>query len=386
MNNLSRYKKVLYISPNGYLGGAERFILTAVKEHASGNKVDASILFFSEGEAYEEAKAAGVNVYLLKQSFRFRYPWKLLLALMEIRSLIKEINPDIIHETMPYSHIVISLATFGLNIKKVWFQHGPVGGRLDKIANLFPVDIILYSCVDLKTRHKEMWPPGHVRVQESIINLGVRSVTHNHLLFRDSPLILGTAGRICSWKGYHNLLIALGELKQEINLKPFKLRIAGSAKRFQDQKYKKKLVELTQTYNLTNEVEFLDHQKNMDAIYQGIDIFIHSSTIAEPFGLVVAEAMLNGCLVIASDTGGIADMVQNGITGLTFSAGTEKAINELKKILNIFLNPKESIVVQNYQNIANQGKDFIKNKYSVEQMIEQLESLYCELTPDKDEK
>lgn len=372
-------KKILYVSPNGYLGGAERFVLTAVKGHALGRNIDASILFFSEGEACEEARAAGLKIYVLKQSFRFRHPWNLFRALVEIRSIVKSIQPNVLHLTMAYSHIVMSLATLGLKFKKVWFQHGPVGGYLDQIANLFSVDMLLYNSKNLQRKHKETWPPTRVKIQEEIIKLGVSCSIKPHQLFQNSIISLGAGGRITSGKGYHNLLIALGELKQKVSLRPFKLQIAGSAKKINDQNYKNKLLDIIKDYNLINEVTFLEHINKMEEFYKELDIFIHSAVIEEGFGLVVAEAMLAGCLVISSDSGGVADLIKNNETGINFPAGSNKAVSELKKTLNVFLNAEENFSKEKYQSMATKGKEYIQKNYSVEQMMNQLEDLYLVL-------
>lgn len=373
-------KKVLYISPNGYLGGAERFVLTAVKAHKAGNNIDASILFFSDGEACEEAKEAGLKYFVLKTTFRFRYPWKLFSALMEIRNIVRKINPDILQLTMPYSHISLSLATLGLNIKKVWFQHGPVGGKLDQLANLFSVDVLLYNSLDVQIRHRKTWPHSRIKLKEMIVNYGINIPLQNHLIFQGPVVMLGTAGRICSWKGFHHILMALGELKKESNLKHFQFKIAGSVKMSSDQTYKNYLHDLVKTLNLTEEVKFLEHQKNMEQFYCGIDIFIHASVIPEPFGLVVAEAMANGCLVIASNQGGVADLIQSGINGFSFSATTDSAVAELKKILYTFLNTNNQGTAEVSIEMAAKGKAFVAKKYSVEQMCNQLEHLYYEIT------
>lgn len=373
-------KKVLYISPNGYLGGAERFILTAVKAHAKNNNIKASILFFSEGEASREAKEAGLEIFILKQSFRFRHPLNLLRALLEIRSLVRKIKPDVLQLAMPYSHISMALATFGLkNLKTVWFQHGPVGGKLDQLANFFPVDVLLFNSVDLQVRHNKTFPKAKVRIEETVINYGVSTLSGSHDLFMSAPLKLGAAGRICSWKGFHTLITAIGELKEEGQLRPFKVKLAGAVKRAHDQEYKNHLIRLTEKYKLTEEIEFLDHQKDMEQFYHQLDVFIHTSVIAEPFGLVVAEAMLNGCLVIASDVGGVTDLVINQNTGLTFPSTTSKAVLELKNILRNFLNTKQAFPEEDYKKIAIEGRSHILKNYSVEQMCTRLENLYLKL-------
>lgn len=372
-------KKILYVSPNGYLGGAERFVLTAVKAHAQAGNLDAAILFFSDGQACQEAKRAGLNCFTLTTAFRFRSPWKLFRALREIRAIVKKYEPDILHLTMPYSFIALSLATIGLDVKKVWFQHGPVGGLLDKIGNLFPADMILYNSLYLRDTHHQAWPPVRNKVQESIINIGIESFPVEHRTLGSSPIILGTAGRICSWKGFHNILRSLGELKKHDELKPFKLRIAGDAKTPQDQSYVKELTDLVAVLGLSDAVEFLGHTGKMGEFYQSLDIFIHSSIIPEPFGLVAAEAMANGCLVIASDTGGVSDFVKNEVTGLSYSSTGPNAVIELKEQLSVFLSPKLSLNMQKYQLIAEYGKRYVQDRYSISQMVEQLESQYLKL-------
>ena len=371
--------KILYVSPNGYLGGAERFVLTATVAHKVEGNINAGILFFSDGEACKEAEKAGVDCFIIKNSFRFRNPFKLLLALKEIRKIVMEYDPDVLHLTMPYAHIVISLATFGLGIKKVWFQHGPVGGKLDKIAKFLSVDMIWYNCNYLKKVHHETWPRFKIKAQESIVSYGVDAKKSTHVLFEDSFIKIGTAGRICSWKGFHNIIKSLGELKQETSLRPYSFSIAGSAKRIQDLEYGKYIIELVDFYNLKEEIIFLDHVKDMEGFYQGVDVFIHSSVIPEPFGLVVAEAMLNGCLVVASDSGGVSDIMQMGANGLTFPATGTDSVYELKKILEKILSVRVEENINEYRELAKSGKLFIEENYSVTKMIKQIEDIYFNL-------
>jgi glycosyltransferase involved in cell wall biosynthesis len=46
-----------------------------------------------------------------------------------------------------------------------------------------------------------------------------------------------------------------------------------------------------------------------------MDIAVHASVGPEPFGRVVAEAMICGVAVLVSDAGGPADYVEHGVTG-----------------------------------------------------------------------
>lgn len=334
-----------------------------------------------DGEACREARKSGVNCFVLENNFRLRSPLKLFVALREIRKLIIQYKPDLLHLTMPYSHIVLSLATLGLDIKKIWFQHGPVGGLLDRVANLFPVDMIWYNSNFLKLKHHQTWPKARVKVGEAIISLGVKISNQPHQIFSHSIISLGGAGRICSGKGFHNIVRALGELVSEnISLKAFQLFIAGSAKSGHDKEYNKELIALVESYNLTNEIKFLDHVENMEDFYHSLDIFIHSSIVPEPFGLVVAEAMANGCLVIGSDLGGVSDLLQNGNTGITFSATSDSAVEELKKKLKEVLSTEKDKAFNEYIKIADDGRAFIEKNYSVDRMMDQMENLYFKVS------
>ena len=49
---------------------------------------------------------------------------------------------------------------------------------------------------------------------------------------------------------------------------------------------------------------------------------------AEPFGLIALEAIVHGVPVIASATGGLAELVEHGVSGLLFPNGNERALSE----------------------------------------------------------
>lgn len=370
----------MYISPNGYLGGAERFVLNAVLAHKNSNKVEAGILFFSNGEAVEEARRLGLTFTVLKNTFRIRNLWKLFLGLIEIRQLVIKYDPEILHLTMPYSHIVLSLATISLSLKKVWFQHGPVGERLDKIASLFSVDMLWFNSQFLKAQHHQSWPSTRVKMQEAVINLGVKASLESREIFSQTSLTIGTAGRICHGKGFHHIITALGELKSEGCNSSYQFLIAGSAKGPVDQEYARKLTKLVQTYKLEKEIIFFQHVEDMQNFYQSLDVFIHSSVIPEPFGLVVAEAMANGCLVIASDMGGVTALVENSITGLTFPATENNAVVKLKKILKEIILTTDKNEINRFRLLAKKGKEHVEINFSLGNMNSQIEELYSQLS------
>jgi len=374
---VNKKRVVLYISPNGYLGGAERFVITAAKNHKN---FSSHVLFFQKGEATDEAQGLNIPCSILETKFKLTHPWKFLNALIEIRKIVKKINPDIVHFTMPYGQITGSLALVGLKCSKVWFQHGPVGGLLDKVASLFSSDLILYNSQDLRQRHLCSVPVVRTR-NEAVIHLGVNS-DHNRKVFEGPIIQIGTAGRMCSWKGFELSIMALSALKKSGNLKAFHFHLAGEPKNSGDVAYFENLKALTQNSNIQDEVTFHGHVSDTRSFYRGLDVFIHSSLIPEPFGLVVAEAMGSGCLVFGSNVGGVKDLLNDGITGFSFNSTGPNAVEELKGKLKAVLDKEGPDQSLKFSKIASEGQDLIKIKYSISSMIDELEKLYQKLLTD----
>jgi glycosyltransferase involved in cell wall biosynthesis len=61
-------------------------------------------------------------------------------------------------------------------------------------------------------------------------------------------------------------------------------------------------------------------------IYCGLDIVVHASTLPEPFGLTVVEAMACGKAVVVSSAGGAAELFTEGFDGIGVSPGNASGI------------------------------------------------------------
>ena len=53
--------------------------------------------------------------------------------------------------------------------------------------------------------------------------------------------------------------------------------------------------------------------EDMPAAYRALDVVVHASTRPEPFGLVIPEAMACSRLVLATRTGGAAELFEHGV-------------------------------------------------------------------------
>lgn len=64
---------------------------------------------------------------------------------------------------------------------------------------------------------------------------------------------------------------------------------------------------------------------DLPALYRSADIYVQPSLI-EPFGMATLEAMACGLPVVASDTGGLSDLVEEGVNGLLVPPGDSEAL------------------------------------------------------------
>lgn len=383
-------KKVLYISPNGYLGGAERFILNACIGHLESGMMKPAILFLNDGEFVDIARENKIEVYELNSKFKFSQPHKLAIALWKASQIINLINPDIIHSTMPYAQNFISLIPSCYKKKKVWFQHGPVGGTLDKIASKTKCDLLIFNSKFLKSEHERTVASIDSSQKVHIQKLGINKSNispdtvkriRDDFLGNKKNLLFLSAGRICSWKGYETTIKALDNLlsaNKEI-LDPVKFIIIGEAKRESDLEYERKLKQLGARLVENEILNFLPFKSNINDYYAASDVFIHSSNVPEPFGLVVAEAMLENNLIIGSNIGGVTEILKNNETGFTFNSHLKSNVEELMNLLiNIFeLNDFGSD--PKVQSCIKSAKTLIEEKYSLESMTQELESQYMEI-------
>lgn len=129
------------------------------------------------------------------------------------------------------------------------------------------------------------------------------------------PVIL-YSGRLNKLKGVHNLLRAMPLILR--SFPSAKLVIVGSAnyRKHKNSSYTKKLKDLAE--GLGGNVIFKPHTHADDLViwFQMSDIFVCPLTTAEAFGLVNVEAMSCGLPVVASETGGIPEVVAHNQTGL----------------------------------------------------------------------
>ncbi|MGH3739872.1 MAG: glycosyltransferase family 4 protein [Micromonosporaceae bacterium] len=132
------------------------------------------------------------------------------------------------------------------------------------------------------------------------------------------PLIV-YAGRLVYEKGVQDLLAAVPELRAKHP--GLHVAIAGDGPHRQELEEQVRQLRIGSAVSFTG---FLNDQE-LPALLAAADALVAPSRY-EPFGMIALEAFAAGTPVVAASTGGLAEIIDPGVTGLTFPAAQPAAL------------------------------------------------------------
>lgn len=172
-------------------------------------------------------------------------------------------------------------------------------------------------------------------------------------------LVVGTAARFSTVKGLEYFIRSLSEvLKVRDNV--IFLLIGFGKEEF-------KLKKLAKDLKIDRNVIFFKPAKETHEYLCVMDIFVMPS-VQEGLGISILEAQAKKVPVIASNVGGIPDIIEDQVTGILVEPRNESAIS--KAILDLIQNSNL------YSNIKHNAYQRILKDFSLEQMVAKTEKLY----------
>ena len=259
-------------------------------------------------------------------------------AIINIRKIAKKECPDVIIGVMEICSLVAKISLIGLGIPIIMTAHNtferPLPTPMSRREFLlkFYINRIYQHVTVLTTSDKEFIGNRLRRVSVMPNPLLLAPVTEIPLKER----VILAAGRLDDWhyKGFDVLIKAFSKLVQgyghsghdfchdsskqaslmafaasKIQSEGWKLQIAGTG----SEESLNYLKGLCKENGVEDYVEFLGFQKDIEKLYQKASIFVLSSRY-EGFGLVLIEAMSQGCACIACDYKGRQKEILRNLT------------------------------------------------------------------------
>ena len=178
-----------------------------------------------------------------------------------------------------------------------------------------------------------------------------RAVTRAKLGFAPDDVVVSIFGRITEWKGQLEFLQAMNLLIADCP----KLRVMIVGASSDDMHgYVKKVEEFSRQSALKDRVVFAGYQQNVVDYYWASDIVVHNSTIPEPFGRVITEAMACGCAIVAMMEGGPVDIIQHNYDGVLIPPRNQSEL--LQAVRRLYHSPEERMYLSSNARALPSGK------------------------------
>ena len=190
-----------------------------------------------------------------------------------------------------------------------------------------------------------------------------RTEFRKKLLDDEDTIAIGIFGRITEWKGQKDFISAIDILVNQTNIK-FKVFVVGDCSD-EDCEYYEQLKVTSRHLVESNKLVFCGYQRAFENYYAAMDIVVHASRNAEPFGRVVIEGMAAKAAVIAMNEGGPSEVITDGVDGLLVEP---RSIDKLVEALIILCESKEL-----RQQLSENAIKTVKEKYSPEYVGGEIE-------------
>ncbi len=385
---MTRPLRVLYFDHTAELGGGEIALVDIIR-HLDRSLIEPIVLLGSEGPLVERLKPhvavhvlrmdAGVvharkDTLGLKSLKNYSAVAATLRYLLRLRRFVREQRVDVLHTNSLKSSVLGGIAGRLLPVKVVWHirdriaeDYLPAGmvRMMRTLAGVLPHFVIGNSLATIATLQLKKKPSAAVPS-----GVDLTRFTPAHASQAGDAKIIGLVGRICPWKGQHIFLKAASLV--HARWPQVRFRIIGAAL-FREHAYELELHRMVGEAGLQEVVEFSGFQQDVAAAMASLDILVHASTVGEPFGQVIVQGMACAKPVIATNGGGVPEIVIDGETGLLIPMDDAPAMAEA--ICSLLADEARA------EQMGEQGRRRVIEHFTIQQSVAKLMHIYEGLVP-----
>ncbi len=299
----------------------------------------------------------------------------------DLTNQLKEIQPDIVHFTglqLSGFHMAIACRLAGIKNTVITVRgfsgYALYFNRIKKIIVSYLLEPITLLC------SKKVIGVSNYVVSRNVIQMfaskkstaiynfppevteksGIQDI-RNELGIDSSDIVIVSVARITKDKGYHILDEAILKFKNEPFLK-YIIVGDGDYLDFMKEKLKEQIK--------SNQVFFLGYRNDISQILTSCDIFV-LPTLHETLSVALLEASQANLALIASNTGGVPEIVESEYNGLLVAPGD---VDELAKAIE-----KLAINHELRKRFGDNAKERVAAKFSHESIVNKIDQVYQEL-------
>jgi len=375
----ARPLRVLYVSPQAALGGAERVTLDLIALH-DRSVVEPSICFLRDGPLVLHCRETlGVPTHLVTAPSAKRLMARRA-TVRTLSELIMSSGTDLVHSVMAWGHMFGGRAAGRAGKPAIWYQHTGASwsSRIEVWASLIKSAGIIANSEFTATGQRKVNPRG---VPIRVVHPGTRLPDEPYADRRSRARLalgvgpdefaVGIAARLQPWKGQDVVIRAAASLLHA--RRNARLFVIGDALFGFDKDYAQSLPALARELAIADRVTMTGFRPDVLDVLSGLDVAIHASRTPEPFGLGLIEAMAAGTALIAADAGAAREIVTPRENGLLTPPGDHEALATAMLML--------CDDAETRTRLARAGEQTVRDQFDAEQMTRLVEDTYRAICP-----
>ncbi len=357
---LERKLKVCHVTLTLCTGGLERLLVEFARFHSRHEFELEVVVLGDAGRLADEIRLLGCEVIELNCLHLSKLRQVRLLA-----ELFKTRGVDIVHTHNAYPHIYGSLAARKAGVDAIIHtRHGRRFGHTFKERLYFAAASRLANKIvpvsdDTGVRCQKTGWLEEQKVQRIWNGIDLERFTFREVTLEPKAI---SVGRLSAEKDYEMLLLATALVVKE---RPdFQLTLVG------DGRERGALAQLTQAFNLTDNVTFTGERSDIPELLAEHGFYICSSK-TEGISLTILEAMAVGLPVLATDVGGNPEIVVPEETGrLVIKEEPEVMAQEILKMCDQTGRRRE---------MGRNGRARVEQNFDIRGMVDEYEHLYLDV-------
>jgi glycosyltransferase involved in cell wall biosynthesis len=289
---------------------------------------------------------------------------------------------DIVHAVLPNAYIVAILAN-ALSLRRPLVMSRTSQNTYHNEHRLFSmverhflhrgVDLAVGNCNSiLNDLRVEGLPDERLRLVRNGIDvvwfdteMVERASARALLEISDNTLVLSVVANLHAYKGHADLLEALARAAPQLP-RGWQLLVTGA----DVDNNLDTLMRMVGEKGLADNVRFLGQRLDVPTILSAADIHV-SASYTEGLPNNILEAMCARLPVIATDVGGVCELVLNGTTGILVPPRNTQALSEA--IVALVSDPKRRTV------LGSSGRQRVEAEFTIERCVGRFEEIYDSL-------
>jgi glycosyltransferase involved in cell wall biosynthesis len=358
-------------------------IITFVRKGSNNSEPGDSKVLTDETVAHNQfvrkCKELGIEVDLITEESRFDRQ-----VLSQLRAVIERRKPDLIQTHHVKSHFLLALTKSWKQIPWLAFHHGYTTTDLKMQAynqldrwSLRMADKVITVCGPFRD---ELIQKGVSDKRIEVLHNSVREATkvgddarerlRQRLSIGNDERVLLAVGRLSREKAHSDLLVAAAHLRRNYPQLNFKLLIVGEGPELVHLKRIIEELDLDASVILVGQVE------DTSPYYAIADALVLPSH-SEGSPNVLLEGLAFGVPIVATDVGGVPEMITNGANGLLVTARDPTALAE--RMAEVLSNSALAA------RLVTEGKRRVRDEYSPEAYRTRLISIYYDVLRNREQ-